>query len=58
MRYLQIRSVMVNSFAVLHRKGATVTLTVQAKPNSKTNAILAVNEDYIKVAIKAAPVDG
>ena len=33
-------------------------LRVQAKPNSKTNEVVEINEDYVKIALKARPIEG
>jgi uncharacterized protein YggU (UPF0235/DUF167 family) len=33
----------IQNFAILHRKGNVVTLSVQVKPNSKANNILEIN---------------
>ncbi len=48
----------IRSFAAIHRKGNAVFLQVHVRPNSKCNSILEVNGDYVRVGIKAAPVEG
>lgn len=55
---LLLTRTIVRVFSALHRKGHSVILTVQAKPNSRSNSILEVNDDHIKIAVKAPPIDG
>lgn len=33
-------------------------LRVQAKPNSKASEVVEINEDYVKIALKARPIEG
>ncbi|WP_208123268.1 DUF167 domain-containing protein [Facilibium subflavum] len=35
-----------------------ITFSVHIKPNSKTNQLLGYHGDAVKIALKAAPVDG
>lgn len=46
------------SYSILQRKGERALLRVQAKPNSKANEVVEINEDYVKIALKARPIEG
>lgn len=46
------------SYSILQRKGERILLRVQAKPNSKASEVVEINEDYVKIALKARPIEG
>lgn len=46
------------SYSILQRKGERILLRVQAKPNSKVSEVVEINEDYVKIALKARPIEG
>lgn len=41
--------------ASIRRQGSSLTLTVQAKPNSKQTKLLHIDDSYLKIAVKALP---
>jgi uncharacterized protein (TIGR00251 family) len=48
----------IRAFAALYRKGNSLMMAILVKPNSKANGIMEINDDFVRVAIKAPPIDG
>lgn len=48
----------IRAFAAIYRKGNSLMMAILVKPNSKANSIMEINDDFVRVGIKAPPIDG
>lgn len=42
----------------IRKHGNSLFLAIQAKPQSKSNSVVEINDSYVKVSIKAVPENG
>lgn len=48
----------IRAFTAIYRKGNKLIMAILVKPNSKLNCIMDINDDFVRVSIKAPPIEG